>query len=73
MPPANTPLGRSSGLGTIKATHSGWGRFGEPSGAPVFIMGMTHAYMVDGRITMEWIAIDEVAIWKQILGHASTA
>ena len=58
---------------SIEATHSGWGRFGEPSGAPVFIMGMTHAYMVDGRITMEWIAIDEVAIWKQILGQARTA
>lgn len=51
-------------------THSGWGRFGEPTGAPVFILGMTHAYMVDGRITMEWVTIDEVTIWKQILGHA---
>ena len=51
------------------ATHSGWGRFGEPGGAPVYILGMTHAYMVDGRITHEWITIDEVAIWKQIFAH----
>lgn len=49
------------------ATHSGWGRFGRPSGARVYILGMTHAYMVDGRITMEWLLTDEVAIWKQIL------
>lgn len=54
---------------SINATHAGWGRFGRPTGAPVYILGMTHAYMVDGRITIEWIAIDEVAIWKQILAH----
>ncbi len=54
---------------SMTATHSGWGRFGEPTGAKVYILGMTHAYMVDGRITMEWICTDEVAIWKQILAH----
>lgn len=58
---------------SAEATHTGWGRFGEPTGAPVYILGMTHAYMVDGRITMEWITIDEVAVWKQILGHGRTA
>lgn len=60
---------------SISATHKGWGRFGAPTGAPVYILGMTHAYMVDGRVTMEWICTDEVAIWKQIIGHdvAATA
>ncbi len=57
---------------SITATHSGWGRFGRPTGAPVYIMGMTHAHMVDGRITHEWLCIDEVAIWKQILAHTPT-
>ncbi len=52
---------------SMNATHTGWGRFGAPSGARVYILGMTHAYMVDGRVTMEWICTDEVAIWKQIL------
>ena len=55
---------------TITATHSGWGRFGAPTGAPVHILGMTHAYLVGGRITHEWLLTDEVAIWKQILAHA---
>ena len=55
------------------ATHTGWGRFGEPTGAPVYIMGITHAYLVDGRVTLEWVTIDEVAIWKQILAHARAA
>ena len=54
---------------SIEATHSGWGRFGAPGGAPVYILGMTHAHMVGGRITMEWVLTDEVAIWKQILAH----
>ena len=54
---------------SITATHSGWGRFGEPSGAPVYIMGMTHAHIVNDRITIEWIQIDEVTIWKQIFAH----
>ena len=54
---------------SIEATHSGWGRFGEPTGAPIYIMGISHAHVVDGRITMEWIQIDEVTIWKQIFAH----
>lgn len=58
---------------SITATHSGWGRFGKPTGAAVYILGMTHAYMVDGKVTMEWVLIDEVAIWKQIYGHALSA
>ena len=56
---------------SINAIHSGWGRFGAPTGAPVYILGMTHAYMVGGRITMEWICTDEVAIWKQIIAHSA--
>lgn len=56
---------------SISATHSGWGRFGRPTGAPVYILGMTHAYMVDGRVTHEWLCTDEVAVWKQILAHES--
>ena len=54
---------------SITATHKGWGRFGAPTGAPIYILGMSHAYMVDGRITLEWLCIDDVAIWKQILAH----
>lgn len=54
---------------SMTATHKGWGRFGAPTGAPVYILGMTHAYMVDGRVTLEWLCIDDVAIWKQIMAH----
>jgi len=54
---------------TMTGTHRGYGRFGEPTGAPIHIMGLTQAYMVDGKILMEWVCLDEVAIWKQILDH----
>ena len=54
---------------SLRATHTGWGRFGEPTGAPVYIMGLTHAHMVNGLVTMEWILIDEVSVWKQIVAH----
>lgn len=54
---------------SVRGTHSGFGSFGPPSGAPVYIMGLSHAHIVDGRITQEWIAIDEVVIWKQIIAH----
>lgn len=54
---------------SLQGQHSGWGRFGRPSGADIYVMGMSHAYLVDGRITMEWIVTDEVAIWKQIYSH----
>ncbi len=56
---------------SMSGTHTGWGRFGQPTGAQVYILCMTHAYMVDGRISHEWLLTDEVAIWKQILGHAA--
>lgn len=53
----------------LDGTHAGFGHFGEPTGAPVHVMGLTHAYVVDGRVTHEWIVTDEVSIWKQILAH----
>ncbi len=55
---------------SLDGTHAGWGRFGAPTGAPVHVMGMTHAFMGAGRITHEWILTDEIAIWKQIAAHA---
>ena len=56
---------------SITGTHTGWGHFGQPTGARVYILGMSHAYMVNGKISHEWLLTDEVAIWKQILGHAA--
>ena len=54
---------------SLRATHSGFGHFGEPTGAPVYVMGLSHAEIVEGRVRYEWMVTDEVAIWKQIIAH----
>lgn len=54
---------------SLRGTHSGFGHFGEPTGAPVYVMGLSHAQVVGGRIQQEWMVTDEVVIWKQIEAH----
>ncbi len=54
---------------TLTGTHAGHGRFGEPSGAPMMVMGITHAELVEGTIAREWTMIDELAIWRRIARH----
>ena len=54
---------------SVRATHSGFGHFGAPTGAPVYVMGLSHAEIVDGLVRYEWVVTDEVAIWKQIIGY----
>lgn len=58
---------------SLSGTHSGYGHFGAPTGAPVYIMGLTHAHMSQGQVKQEWMAVDEVAIWKQLLDHQRAA
>lgn len=53
----------------LDGIHAGYGRFGEPTDAPIHIMGLSHAEIVDGRVRQEWIVTDEVTVWKQILAH----
>lgn len=51
----------------LSGTHDGWGAFGEPSGAPVYVMGITHVEFGPRGVRREWTLIDEVAVWKQIV------
>ena len=50
----------------IAATHAGHGAFGPPSGARLHIPGITHFELVDGRISREFVLVDELAIWTGI-------
>ncbi|NRB04298.1 MAG: ester cyclase [Rhodobacteraceae bacterium] len=57
---------------TLHGKHEGYGAFGEPTGAEVFVLGATHAEyaeLVAGRpkLRREWTLYDETAVWKQIL------
>ena len=52
---------------SITGTHDGPGHFGEPSGAPVHVMGISHAEYGPWGLRREFVLFDEVAVWKQIL------
>ena len=54
---------------SLDGTHSGYGHFGAPTGAPVHIMAMSHVQITQGRVVSEWLLVDEVAIFKQIFAH----
>jgi len=47
--------------------HDGWGMFGAPSGAQVYVMGASHAEFGPWGLRREYTVFDETAIWKQIL------
>ena len=49
--------------------HTGGGRFGAATQQPVEILGISHAEVdhARGRILREWVLVDEVALWMQIL------
>ena len=47
--------------------HSGWGHFGQPTGAEVYVLGISHAEFGPWGLRREFTLYDETAIWKQIL------
>ena len=48
-------------------------RYGKNSNRAVEVMGICHAECVQGRILREWVLIDDVAIWMQILTPQAAA
>lgn len=52
---------------SLTGTHSGWGVFGAPSGAEVYVLGISHAEFGPWGLRREWTLYDETAVWKQIL------
>ena len=58
----------------MEGHHSGYGLLGPPTGHRVFMLGMTHLHVVDGRIAEEWTVYDELAMLTQIkLGELADA
>lgn len=47
--------------------HDGWGTFGAPTGAQVYVMGASHAEFGPWGLRREYTLFDETAIWKQII------
>ncbi len=52
---------------SLTGGHDGAGAFGTPTGADVHIMGLSHAEFGPWGLRREYVLIDEVAIWKQII------
>jgi hypothetical protein len=51
---------------SLHGTHDGWGVFGEPTGAEVYVMGAAHAEFGPWGLRREYVLFDETSIWKQI-------
>jgi len=47
--------------------HDGWGAFGAPTNAEVYVLGISHAEYGPYGLRREWVLYDETAIWKQIV------
>jgi hypothetical protein len=54
---------------SLRGKHDGWGRFGAPSGANVYVMGFSHADFGPWGLRNETVVFDTVAVWKQIHMH----
>lgn len=57
---------------SLHGKHSGWGAFGAPTGAEVYVLGITHAEFgpfgnSGWGLRRDYTLFDETAIWKQIL------
>jgi hypothetical protein len=59
---------------SLHGQHDGWGTFGAPTGAEVYVLGASHAEfgaLVGGepKLRREWTLFDETSVWKQIVLH----
>lgn len=52
---------------SLHGKHDGWGVFGRPTGAEVYVLGMSHAEFGPWGLRREYTLYDETAIWKQIV------
>jgi predicted ester cyclase len=52
---------------SVAATHEGEFASQPATGKPVYILGVTHWQLVDGRIAAEWTVFDELAVLAQTL------
>lgn len=72
---ANERSGRATSVAMrwrLRAEHSGSGRYGEATGRTVEILGINHADIEHGKVMREWVLIDDVAVWMQVLEVQST-
>jgi hypothetical protein len=54
---------------SLHGKHDGWGSFGKPTGANVYIMAAAHVEFGPYGLRREFVLFDETSVWKQILIH----
>ncbi|NOD64712.1 MULTISPECIES: ester cyclase [unclassified Ruegeria] len=57
---------------SLHGKHDGWGVFGVPTGAEVYVLGISHGefgQLISGQLQLrrEYTLFDETSVWKQIL------
>jgi hypothetical protein len=52
---------------SLQGKHDGWGMFGAPTGAEVYVLGVTHAEFGPWGLRRDYTLFDETSVWKQIL------
>ena len=58
---------RSAIRWSLNGRHDGWGRYGAPTGANIYVMGVSHAEFGPRGLRREITLFDDIAVWKQIL------
>lgn len=54
---------------TLQGTHEGYGPYGNPTGRRIFLIGMSHHVIKEGKVTQEWTIFDEFVLLKQLYGQ----
>jgi hypothetical protein len=54
---------------SLRGRHEGWGAFGRPTGADLYVMGISHAEFGPWGLRREWTLYDEAAVWMQIVSQ----
>ncbi len=52
---------------TVHDDHGGSGRYGPATGRGVEVMGICHAELLHGKVSREWVLVDDIALWMQVL------
>ncbi len=51
---------------SLQGHHRGYGIYGDPTGGPMRVIGISHYLVKNGKIAEEWMMFDELAIFKQV-------
>lgn len=54
---------------SLRGPHIGFGRLGAPTGKDVVVMAMSHFELRKGRILREYLHIDDLNLWMQVLAE----